>query len=171
MKTLNAPINFRLLLAVTTATVLLAGCQQSKRSMQGMNDKFEPDDKPRSVTAIFDQQHRNGARQDGMLYAGHFTDGELNSLGRQKLDMMTSGPERGIVNVYMSVPKDNAYAARESSVIAFLSTKGLASNSYTLTAGDNPGTGAPAVQGLNGLAKQREVTESAASSAGPTGSK
>ncbi len=156
MKTQNAPINVRILLAVAIATVLIAGCKSDRQSTVWINDQFEPDNAPRATHNIFEQQTRIGARQDGTLYASHFTDGELNSLGVQKLDLATAGPERGVVNIYLSIPKDNAYAARESSVIAFLSNKGLASNSYTLNAGDNPGLGTPAVQGLNGLAKQAE---------------
>lgn len=152
-------------------TILIVGCKNGEKPKLSVNDKFESDAQPRSINTLFDQQAAIGARQDGTLYAAHFTDGQLNSLGTTKLNAMLSGPERGMVNIYLSIPKDNAYGTRESSVIAHLSALGLASNSYTLTAGDNMNLGTPAVQGLNGLAKQNTATEAAGATPGAAPSK
>ncbi len=167
-------LNTRNIIVIATALMLAAGCSKDNQPKWSVNDHFRPDTEERSVQKIFAQQHANGARQDGMFYDAHFNGSELNSLGIQKLNAMLVGAERGPVNIYLSIPKDNTYGPRESSVIAQLSARGLASNSYTITAGDNPGVGAPAAQGLNGLAKQQasgEEGESSSASAGMMGTK
>lgn len=155
----------RTLLVIVTAVLLAAGCSEGNKPRWSVNDHFRPDDEPRSVQQIFAQQHANGARDDGMLYSVHFTGGELNSLGLQKLNTMLSGPEHGVVNIYLKIPQDSLYAQREASVVAQLSAKGLASNSYTLTPGENPNLGTPAAGGLRGLQKQTSTSEAGAASA------
>ena len=42
---------------------------------------------------FFTAQNQNGAAKDATLQSAHFTQGKLNSLGRQKLDMMLNCPE------------------------------------------------------------------------------
>lgn len=158
-------LDIRTLLVIATAVLLAAGCSKDRQPKWSVNDHFRPDDEPRSVQQIFAQQHANGAREDGMLYSMHFSGTELNSLGLQKLNAMLSGPERGMVTIYLNIPRDNLYAQREASVVAQLSARGLASNSYTLTPGENPNLGAPAASGLRGLQKHSTASEGDTSSA------
>lgn len=154
-------MNTRILMSLSFVAAVVIGCENGEKPKLSINDHFAPDTEPRSMHGVFAQQHANGARQDGTLYAHHFTGNELNSLGRQKLELMTSGAERGPVGIYLDIPKDNAYGPRESAVVAFVSTKGLASDAYSITAGPNPNLSTPAVQGLNGLAKQQESSADA----------
>ncbi len=136
------------------AAAIVIGCNGQSKPKWSINDSFQADNEPRAIDAYHNQQTANGARADGTLYAGHFTGGNLNSLGQQKLSAMLYGPERGKVSIYLDVPKDADYASRESSVVTFLSNKGMASNAFEVTPGANPNGGTPAVQGLKGLAKQ-----------------
>lgn len=163
-------MNTRILMSLSFVAAVVIGCESENKPKLSVNDHFEADTAPRSVQGLFAQQQANGARQDGTLYAHHFTGNELNSLGRQKLELMTSGAERGPVAIYLDLAKDNTYGARESAVVAFVSSKGLASDAYSITPGANPNLGTPAVQGLNGLSKQQDAGASGASgSAAPAG--
>ncbi len=138
----------------------LAGCAQDEKPMKSVNDHFIDDEQPRSVNAFFNQQHANAARQDGMLYPAHFDGAALNSLGRQKLDLMFAGVERGMMQVYLKVAKDNAYRDREAAVNSYLTSKNIKSEEYALNFGDNPGVGASASDGLKGIEKQQAFADS-----------
>lgn len=155
-------------LAFAAAVVIGCTSESETKPKWSVNDNFQADNEPRAFDAYYNQQVANGARNDGTLYADHFTGSNLNSLGKQKLDAMHYGPEAGKVAVYLNVPKDADYASRESSVVTFLSNKGLASNAFEITPGANPTGGTPAVQGLKGLTKQSG--ESAASGGGASAS-
>ena len=150
---------------VIFAAGILVGCEGQSKPALSVNDVFVPDDQPRSLDALYAQQTANGAREDGTLYPQHFTDGQLNSLGYRKLAAMLYGPETGKLAVYLDVPSDAGYAACESSVTTYLTQKGLASNAFTITAGANPNTGAPAAPGLAALAKQSKSGGAAGDSA------
>jgi hypothetical protein len=156
-------------LAAAAVVFAVAGCKSEQKPKLSINDHFVPDDQPRAMHEMFRQQQANAARDDGTLYASHFTGGELNSLGKQKLDVMLVGPERGFVNVYLSVPKDAQYGAREASVIAFMAGKGLASNAFAVTPGENPNLSSPASAGLEGLKKQAESGGGDAGASGGSG--
>jgi hypothetical protein len=163
-------INNRIRLSIVAfAAVIAAGCANEKPKLS-INDHFMPDNQPRAEQTIFAQQTANGARADGTLYSHHFTAGELNSLGRQKLESMTRGRELGMINIYLDVAKDDAYNSRESAVIAYLSHKGLASTNYAITQGANPALGSPVAPGLKGLAKQSAESATGGASSGSTGS-
>lgn len=165
--------NLRTSFVIATVVLLAWGCSKDNKPKWSVNDHFRPDDEPRSVQQIFAQQHANGAREDGMLYSVHFTGGELNSLGLQKLNAILNGSQHGPVNIYLNIPKDSLYAQCEASVVAQLSARGLASNSYTLTPGENPNLSKPAAGGLRGLQKQAVSSEvdSVSASAGLMGTK
>jgi hypothetical protein len=68
---------------LTAAVVVLGagGCTDNS------NKLFQSDGTER-VSKFADVQASNGARNDGMLYASHFTAGHLNSLGRSKVMLM-----------------------------------------------------------------------------------
>ncbi|HEY0007402.1 MAG TPA: hypothetical protein VGB55_01655 [Tepidisphaeraceae bacterium] len=152
MKLSNIRVELSLLSLVAVAAI---GCKSETNSF-AMNDQFQPDNEPRQVHNIFHQQAAIGNREDGQLYAVHFNEGELNSLGRAKLDSMTRPGDARKMHVYLDVPKDSTYGPREAAVISYLSEKGLASNSYNLTAGANPNLSAPAAQSLKGLTRQNK---------------
>ena len=135
------------------AAAILSGCQQALDQAQ-INKQFQPDEEPRSTNNFFDTQTAIGSREDGMLYPAHFTDGKLNSLGEAKLKRITSGVETGKLAIYLNVPQDGTYDKEQSSVTDYLAKRGVATNAYTVTAGANPGGGAPAARGLAGLVKQ-----------------
>jgi hypothetical protein len=147
-------MNPTLKIAAVALAALAIGCNTDTHKV-GINDQFRPDSEARSVDNIFAQQKAIAAREDGQLYAAHFKDGELNSLGYAKLDAMLTPNEMGLLNVYLNVPKDSLYGPRESAVVAYLANKGYASNAYNITAGYNPNNGTPAAQGLRGLSKQQ----------------
>lgn len=165
MTTRNLRIPVSILAFALTAAVV--GCKSESKPKWSINDDFQPDNQPRHLDGYYNQQVANGARQDGTLYAHHFTGGELNALGQQKLDAMLYGPDVGKLAIYLSIEKDAQYASRESSVVTFLANKGLASNTFEITPGANPAASAPAVHGLVGLEKQsRETTTSSGQGAG-----
>ena len=147
-------IRIQLSLLSFVAAIFVVGCAKEEKVKWSANDHFLADDAPRSADNFWKQQTANAARADGTLYAHHFTAGELNSLGKQKLTSMLYGPEAGKVDLYLDVPKDGDYAMRESTVTTFLTQKGLASTSYSINAGANPNAGTPAAQGIKSLVNQ-----------------
>ena len=147
------------------AAAMLTGCQQALDQAQ-INKQFQPDEEPRAVNNYFDQQTAIGSREDGMLYPCHFTDGKLNSLGRAKVARITGGAEAGKLTIYLNVPQDGSYGTEQTSVSDYLASRGVATNGYAPVAGPNPNGGAPAAQGLNGLAKIQAADGSAPGTTG-----
>src|SRR5687767_3423192 len=66
-----------------------AGCRNDKRSRAVHGEIFPRDEAVRPVDRFVDVQSAAAARADGTLNAYHFdAGGDLNTLGRTKLDMM-----------------------------------------------------------------------------------
>ena len=88
---------------------------------------------------FFTAQNQNGAAKDATLQPVHFTQGKLNSLGRNKLDLMLNCDEvEGPVTLFLNVPADDTFkAARQDAVVAYLKTKGLGESDVTFKAGVN----------------------------------
>src|SRR5688500_16824057 len=61
---------------------------KKKHESTAANDGFFNPQGEERVTAFTNVQASNGARNDAMLYAHHFTAGQLNSLGRSKVLLM-----------------------------------------------------------------------------------
>ena len=142
---------------IAAAVACLAGCRHQQKPKYSVNDYFRPDDEPRAMNNMFNAQVAQAAREDGMLYAHHFTGGKLNSLGEQKLLAMTGGTERGKIEVYLVMPKDADFSDRQNDVIAFLQSRGLKDDAFAVSEGFNPKSSAPAAQGLAGLSKQQSL--------------
>ncbi|HEX8342336.1 MAG TPA: hypothetical protein VF624_15640 [Tepidisphaeraceae bacterium] len=147
--------------AVTIA--ILAGCRGGEDGPKlSANDHFRPDDEPRAVHNIFSAQAAVASREDGQLFAHHFTGTALNSLGRQKLGAIIGGREVPRIEIYMNVPKDGDYSGRQTAVMAFMDDRGIAREAFVVNDGANPKLGSPAAQGLNGLSKQSGGGDAAA---------
>jgi hypothetical protein len=151
-------MNFNLIriqVSIVVATIaILAGCNSQKPKLS-VNDHFRPDDEPRAMNNIFAAQVAVAAREDGQLFVHHFTGGQLNSLGMQKLMAITGGQEVGKIAIYLSLPKDGDYAARQLEVIRFLEARGTADDRFVVIDGANPKLGSPAAGGLAGLSKHQ----------------
>lgn len=137
----------------------LAGCKDAPATKWSINDSFDNELEPRATNTILAQQASVGAREDGNLYASHFNGAELNSLGKQKLNLMSSGREIGKLKVFLAVPKDADYAGREGAVSSYLASCGLTTDAFSITAGPNPNSKSYAADGLKAL----QQTEGAAS--------
>src|SRR5690349_10418025 len=85
------------LVAATLVLLGATGCksQHDPDDMAyGSRDfKFSNEDDNRPARQIADTQAAVAASEDGQLSAQHFTGGKLNSLGRQKLDLILRGDE------------------------------------------------------------------------------
>jgi hypothetical protein len=133
-----------------------AGCQ---KMAERQAEFWQPEEQPRSVQHLFDQQAAVGARRDGMLHACHFSAAELNSLGRAKLDAMASDNDTAFpLNVYLDV--EELQKERRSSVEKYLKDCGLATAQIRVHDGINPLSTGSAAKGL--------AAEQAAPAAQPT---
>ena len=123
---------------VTTLALLMSsgGCQSdgAKAKEQADNEKFAAKhdsnidifNAPREerVSKFIAVQSANGARNDGMLYAHHFTAGHLNSLGRQKVLHMLDDCEScdPIVVHLVNAGEGELLEQRKASVELYLKT-------------------------------------------------
>ena len=156
----------------TTAAVLLAACNHNAQPAKVRGDEFRPNEEARAIQNIEAVQAARGARQDAMLYSAHFDGGQLNGLGRQKLDLMlqdeaTAPP----VVVYLDVPQETLEPARRS-VTGCLRGRGLSETQVALRDGPNPSSHAPATDALAALqAIQPQASQQQQQSQGsaPTG--
>jgi hypothetical protein len=83
-------------------------------------------------------QTANAARTDSTLRPYDFQGPELNSLGMQKLDLMTKA-ERGDspLTVYIDVPQDADQGTRREAVLVYLKDRGLKDDQIAIQAGPN----------------------------------
>jgi hypothetical protein len=133
--------------AMAIAALPMTGCTDQE-------DDFRPDHEMRSVDHVTEMQSAVGARADGMLYAHHFDGNELNSLGKQKLDLMTKTGDQAPLTVYLSLLKNDAtITARTKSVQDYLAGRGLASSSFKVEVGPNPASHSMAQPGIARLGK------------------
>jgi len=132
------------IITLTLAGAALVGCKEEV-SHQLFARENEIHDMDRFAAA----QSAAGARQDGMLYAHHFSGGELNSLGRSKLHLMTldkSATEP--LAVYINTTNDPLAHERETAIGKYLQEQGLASADMQIKMGANPHAGYPSASGL-----------------------
>ena len=91
------------IVTIALAGASLTGCAKTEVSHKLFQRESEVHDMDRFAAA----QSAAGARQDGMLYAHHFSGSELNSLGRQKLHLMTlDKPSTEPLAVYLNITND-----------------------------------------------------------------
>lgn len=109
-------------------------------------EEFLGVDEESAVTRLANEQVAAGARSDLTLRAYHFDEGELNSLGKEKLDFIfANGENKGgdkVVYIDASTGDDAAgkklAQARHDAVKDYLLSTGLAENSFRLESGYNP---------------------------------
>ena len=135
--------------ALALAALVVGGCHHEKADEADAGDTFLEKDEVSDVVRLMDQHVAAGARTDATLRPYHFNHGVLNSLGRQKLDLMLGGLDGesdGELVVYLDVPggKDTTApeyplaAARQDAVTDYLMSKGLTEDMFHLESGPNP---------------------------------
>ena len=129
---------------ILVACAALGGCKQEV-SHQLFARESEIHDMDRFAAA----QSAAGARQDGMLYAHHFSGSELNSLGRSKLHLMTlDKPSTEPLAVYLNTTGDPLAHEREAAIGKYLQEQGLVASDVQIKMGANPRAGYPSASGL-----------------------
>jgi hypothetical protein len=141
---------FAALAAAPLASAVLSllastGCQQQAdqpgyigKEAVGAAIFTRDDDDARSINRIATAQTANAARTDATLRPYHFQGPELNSLGQQKLDLMTKA-ERGDspLKVYLDLPQDPDQGTRRDAVLVYLKDRGLKDEQIAIEAGPN----------------------------------
>ena len=131
-------------------TVCGAGCQSDEKDepTARAGETFVGDDERSAVTRIIERQVAAGAAEEATLRPYHFDHARLNSLGRQKLDLMLAdgaadSAEGDELVVYVDIAADGAHAkhadARRASVADYLTVHaGLAERQFRVESGPNP---------------------------------
>jgi uncharacterized membrane protein YgcG len=149
-----------------TAAVLAAlGLSTAGCGTDGSYDKdFFPSGE-RQADKIEHAQIAAGARADATLSAAHFDDGSLNSLGQQKLDLITATlPDEGPMTIYVDLPADGTFTqARKDAVTAYLIDSHLTADQFKLVDGPNNNTWTPSAAALVNMSKTETDTTGAAS--------
>src|SRR5205814_10595664 len=109
------------LFVITLAGASLSGCHE-----EVSQKLFERESEIHDMDRFAAAQSAAGARQDGMLYAHHFSGAELNSLGRSKLHLMTEDkPATEPLAVYLNTNNDPLAHERETTISKYLQEHGL----------------------------------------------
>jgi hypothetical protein len=149
-------------LGVLLAAGLLAGCANQDKAAAVDPDRRASHKDPFFRSDYFGwsarvgaQQAASAARADTTLYEAHFHGGKLNSLGEDKLGLaLLDDNDSRPIGVYLAFAADHADgAARRESVLAYLTSRGLAADEVRLEAGPNPAVGTPAARLLEDLKK------------------
>jgi hypothetical protein len=187
------PTTARLALAGALAGALavlgaLAGCQHDHHqdhdgAATKYGETFPADSEPRATDRFVQVQSAAAARADATLTAAHFDGrGGLNSLGRQKLDLMLRDDDANTpMVVYLNLPSSSDGAApttastdaHRESVRAYLVDRGVNDAQLEFRAGPNLAYSHPARDGLRGLkhleaTAEAPATDEAASAPGAT---
>jgi hypothetical protein len=138
------------LAAAALAVATCGGCQHRQESRVNGGD-FRPEGETRSVQRFAEVQMAAGARTDATLRTYEFDCGDLNSLGRQKIDLLLKDDNAcSPLVVYLDVKQDENYAARQESVTAYLKDRGLTASQVKLVAGPNTTNLSPTGPALRG---------------------
>ncbi len=170
MKTVNSKI---WLVGGILAASAVAGCQSAQQKAYVREDDYVPNPLlERQVPKFVEIQAAAGARQDAQLVPAHFSGEALNSLGRQKLDLMLrDGEAPAETIVYLNLPKTQAdtFDKRRDSVVAYLKDSGLTEAQIKVEHGPNHGVDYPAADGIKGEhALEAAAAGAAAAGAAPT---
>jgi hypothetical protein len=134
-------------MTVTAAT--LTGCHHNNPPSPNRADAFASDPAVPSVQQIVTAQTATGARDDGTLRSMHFDGGQLNSLGRQKLDLMARDEDASSrILVYLDLPTDAPVKRARGAVTDFLKSLGVADAQIQIEDGPNPSATAPASKSI-----------------------
>lgn len=152
--------------ALLAGAVMTAGCQNVRRDASIHGEMFPRDEQLRPVDRFLEIQSAAAARNDATLNAFHFDRGAaLNSLGREKLDLMLRGDDQSLpLVVYLDVRSPGGAAdAHRDSVRRYLVDHGVADEQLKFRTGPNLEHTRPAREGLRGLKKfNGETTDAAA---------
>ena len=149
-------------LIILGGSLFAAGCASAPHDTdESYFNKFVPDGEPRRATIMADAQAAQGAREDGMLHAWHFDGKDLSPLGREKLASIADADSVAPLTIHLDV-KDDTFADRKKSVVAFLEDKGIADAHMVIVQGVNEDNLTPAVAGIATYAK----TDTAGDAAG-----
>src|ERR1017187_6502397 len=101
---------------------LAASCQSNDLDpLTTGNDAVQNDTPERPYARFLEAQTVAGARHDAMLFDCHFNGDQLNSLGRQKLALMSQVGENGFpVVVYLATTSPTPSEARGAAIRRFL---------------------------------------------------
>ena len=133
-----------LLLPAAALVVASAGCDKSGDASADRPDKrMFTDDRRPMINDIMDAYADAGAADDGLLYARHFTDGQLNSLGRDKLAAVVRGSGvAGPVQVNVDLAEGDAMKGqRLAAVRQYLDNAGVDAARVKVVDGPNPDKG------------------------------
>src|SRR5215212_9931292 len=132
------------IITFTLGGVMLAGCHQ-----EVSHKLFERESEIHDMDRFAAAQSAAGARQDGMLYAHHFSGAELNSLGRSKLHIMTlDKPSTEPLAIYLNTTNDPLAHERETAIGKYLQDHGLGATDIQIKTGANPHATSPSAAGL-----------------------
>src|SRR5258706_12445127 len=139
---------------IALAAASFTGCTRSVKH-ETSYELFGAENEVKDMDRFAAAQSAAGARQDGMLYAHHFSGSELNSLGREKLHLMASDkPATEVLAVYLNPNNDPVAHEREAAISKFLlADHGLASADVQIKMGPNPSASFPAGPALTRLSK------------------
>lgn len=117
------------LMAGGMAVAMTPGCQSHCCTPIAHGEDFAAPGTPTSVGRLSQSQAAAGAKEDGTLGTQHFAQGQLNSLGQVKLDLILKGsPANAPVVVYLDLPKSAAKDSQGSckeAVTNYLETAGV----------------------------------------------
>jgi hypothetical protein len=137
----------RIILPVITIT--LAGATLGGCTKEVSHKHFERETEIHDMDRFAAAQSAAGARQDGMLYAHHFSGTELNSLGRSKLHIMTlDKPATEPLAIYLNTTNDPLAHERETAIGKYLQDHGLTATDMQIKMGANPHATTPSAAGL-----------------------
>jgi hypothetical protein len=159
--------------SVATAAALVAATAGCAHKLHG--EQFQNDDEARAVRNVAGTQAAVGARADATLHSSHFNTSGLNSLGRDKLDLMLLDEDSTLpLVVYLDLPRpdevkpDEAKSARQA-VTDYLKGRGMPETQFKLVEGPNPHTLHSATEVVNNLQTLRSTTSGGAGGATPNG--
>src|SRR5947209_12376465 len=103
------------------ALMVGAGCHHDNPPAADRADAFASEPTVPPARQVVTAQAATGARDDATLRPMHFDGGQLNSLGRQKLDLITQGEDASQqIVVYLDLPPDGPVKLARNSTADFL---------------------------------------------------
>ena len=152
---MNKRNGFRLLACTAVGlVVVLSGCQQDEDQAAKQHGEIFPGPyEPRTPAVYADAHAAAGARTDSTLRSYHFDKGELNSLGREKLDQMVRDDDAcDPLVVYVDARGESGLRDEwENAVAEHLKVRGLTDEQISFKSGPNMSDTTPSAPALRGL--------------------
>jgi len=157
---------------VAALVVLTAGCHHdypANRAPLLHGEVFPAEGDTRSVWEVRAAQAASGARHDATLYAAHFDEAGLNSLGQQKLDLMLSDEQPiAPLIVYLDLPSDASVDSDRQAVTTYLKERGLQDTQIAIRDGANPHAASSAADAITNLHALQAPVPTPSATAGPS---